>query len=576
MKLNKVKIENFRKFKNIKFNLGKRITVVSGVNGIGKSSLVALLSSIAGERNHRLNGIAFQPEFRDYFEISKAEPFEDYRVLIDTDEKIGKENYPLTERISFNNYIKSNRAIRPIPRVCPPIDTEEWGNIKLKKVREDSHSNSGRLHIPTIYLSLARLMPPVESDQESEEITDTDVIKKKGYADFYTKCYNAVLYESIDYDEETSMFLKKHVGKNKGQHQKQHLFVEIKNSTSRTISAGQDTLGSIIAALTDFYALKDKLKDNYKGGLLCIDEIDATLHPSAVYKLMELLKEEAEKLDLQIILTTHSLTVLRWIINQEDEKQYKLIYFVDTNLPNILSEPSMEKIKADLFDQVSPVLTPQVKVFTEDEAGKNLFNLLLKSMEVDKDLRVGIQSLHLGGEQLIKLPELDDVFRQFLMVPDGDKSQKKPIINSDTESISEITHNYARKYTPIKVAANVVFLPSIYPPEILIYKMIEEYVEEYEIHSNFWNSLKMNSSNVNYVSQRVAEYAKISKQTKYKDIHENKEWLEFVINFINDSCLIKDYIKNGKGAQYLKDFYKQLHIGLTAVVKSRKKVLFDE
>lgn len=106
--------------------------------------------------------------------------------------------------------------------------------------------------------------------------------------------------------------------------------------------------------------------------------------------------------------------------------------------------------------------------------------------------------------------------------------------------------------------------------------MIEEYVEEYEIHSNFWNSLKMNSSNVNYVSQRVAEYAKISKQTKYKDIHENKEWLEFVINFINDSCLIKDYIKNGKGAQYLKDFYKQLHIGLTAVVKSRKKVLFDE
>ena len=270
-------------------------------------------------------------------------------------------------------------------------------------------------------------MPPVESDQESEEITDTDVIKKKGYADFYTKCYNAVLYESIDYDEETSMFLKKHVGKNKGQHQKQHLFVEIKNSTSRTISAGQDTLGSIIAALTDFYALKDKLKDNYKGGLLCIDEIDATLHPSAVYKLMELLKEEAEKLDLQIILTTHSLTVLRWIINQEDEKQYKLIYFVDTNLPNILSEPSMEKIKADLFDQVSPVLTPQIKVFTEDEAGKNLFNLLLKSMEVDKDLRVGIQSLHLGGEQLIKLPELDDVFRQFLMVPDGDKSQKNQL-----------------------------------------------------------------------------------------------------------------------------------------------------
>ncbi|CAM2975961.1 AAA family ATPase [Lactobacillus crispatus] len=578
MKLCNVKIDKFRKFKNVEFKLGKRMTVVSGVNGIGKSSMISLIASVAGERKYRLNGLSFHPEFKDYFEIEKSEPFDKYRVWIDTDKKIGKNQYPLTERISFSNNTKSHRDIRPIPRVSSPINTEKWGKVTLKQVMKDSHSNSGRLPIPTVFLSLARLMPPVESDQETIGIGPNNGIKKDGYADFYIKCYNSVLYESIDYDNKESMFLNKHIGKVKEKNQRKHLFVNIKNATNRTISAGQDTLGSIIAAITDFYALKRKLGSEYTGGLLCIDEIDATLHPSAVYKLMELLKKEAEELDLQIIVTTHSLTVLNWINTQEtqEKENYRLLYFVDTNMPHILENSSIDNIKADLYDQISSNLLPQITAFTEDEAGKKLLELLLKEWENSKKIRINISSLHLGGEQLIKFPKINNIFRRILIVPDGDQRTKRKIVSNNKELISDITKKYGKEKnsTSIKADPNVLFLPSEYSPEVLIYKMIEEYVEDYETHGDFWNSISVND--INYPSQRVKEYVKISPQTTYEDIHEKKNWLNYSLGFLENSNFLKDYMVKGKGKQYLNDFYTNLDKAINAVAKSNKIKLFDE
>lgn len=42
LKLVSVNIENFRSFRDVKFNTGRKITVISGQNGVGKSNLVSL------------------------------------------------------------------------------------------------------------------------------------------------------------------------------------------------------------------------------------------------------------------------------------------------------------------------------------------------------------------------------------------------------------------------------------------------------------------------------------------------------------------------------------------------------
>ncbi len=67
MRYKRIKIDQFRNIKNIEFELGRRITVISGVNGIGKSSLLALLASTSGTTDKRLNNLQFQPEFTDLF-----------------------------------------------------------------------------------------------------------------------------------------------------------------------------------------------------------------------------------------------------------------------------------------------------------------------------------------------------------------------------------------------------------------------------------------------------------------------------------------------------------------------------
>ena len=53
--------------------------------------------------------------------------------------------------------------------------------------------------------------------------------------------------------------------------------MDIVNTPTLSQSIGQDNIGNIISALVDIYVLS--LQDGYEGALLCIDEIDVSLHP---------------------------------------------------------------------------------------------------------------------------------------------------------------------------------------------------------------------------------------------------------------------------------------------------------
>lgn len=44
VKINKISIENFRRFHNIEFNIGSCITLIAGQNGTNKSTLLGMLS----------------------------------------------------------------------------------------------------------------------------------------------------------------------------------------------------------------------------------------------------------------------------------------------------------------------------------------------------------------------------------------------------------------------------------------------------------------------------------------------------------------------------------------------------
>jgi ABC-type multidrug transport system ATPase subunit len=95
------------------------------------------------------------------------------------------------------------------------------------------------------------------------------------------------------------------------------------------------------------------LGGEYIGGLLVIDEIEAGLHPRAQIKLMNLLKSQANSLDLQIVLTSHSLTVIKYIFDLKDPLNISgldsVVYLTDTRLPRLMKDPTYTKIKYDML-----------------------------------------------------------------------------------------------------------------------------------------------------------------------------------------------------------------------------------
>ena len=119
--------------------------------------------------------------------------------------------------------------------------------------------------MPTIYLSLSRLYPLGETKLGISNLSNRTKFIQKGYYKQYATMYNDVFPDSIDPNNiQASIITKQVTGKKR-------ININPNKSSSTTQSVGQDNLGSIIGAITDFYALKDQLGEKYKGGILCID-----------------------------------------------------------------------------------------------------------------------------------------------------------------------------------------------------------------------------------------------------------------------------------------------------------------
>ena len=384
MKYRTFYVNNFRKFIDIKMPIGKKITVISGINGIGKSSLLSLISSSTGTSDKRISGTNFQPEFSDYFQVDEKENYNEYKLFVEFDSLVyhNESSYFLTKRLGFRNDTRTGRGIRVLPRNSKPLQEviDKVSSITIKAANKEASeqlniTDSKRIPLPTIYLSLSRLYPLGETKLEISELNNRTNFIQKGYYKQYATMYNYVFPNSIDINNAQASILTKQVA------EKKRININPNNSSPTTQSVGQDSLGSIIGAITDFYALKDQLGSDYKGGVLCIDELDASLHPSALLSLFNLLDEETaeDKLNLQVLITTHSLTILNRIISLENKspKDYSLIYFKDPDLPRLSEIKSYTALKADMFDDYS-FISPKINVYFEDETTERVFELVNK------------------------------------------------------------------------------------------------------------------------------------------------------------------------------------------------------
>ncbi|GAB2028157.1 AAA family ATPase [Lactovum odontotermitis] len=560
-----IKIPKFRKFQNIETKVGSRITVVSGINAIGKSSLLSLIASSSGTPNKRLSGGNFQPEFMEYFKLSPdADEISGYEIFVDYQTS---DNYKYRRKISFNDYRKDNRGIRVIPRGAKIEGLETLKSVNKKLKDTYSIGASARIPIPTIFVSLSRLFPVGESGANIAEKTmrSNNDFFTKGGAEKYKNWYNQVFFNSIQKDS-AERFQKN--GKN-------YFHMELADSKSETQSVGQDNLGFIISALIDFYILKKQDPINYAGGVLCIDEIDASLHPSAQIKLFNLLTEISGELNLQIFITTHSLEILRRIVELENENsdKFRLLYFLDPNIPHLLDYQSFDDLKVSLFEETT-VVTPIVKVYVEDSIAVRLLNLLCKTA---KNLGIGINLIEFkpicsefGKEQLLKLPEMDSAyFNKICIIVDGDgkldaNSQypvdESLIQNSNVLPLDGITPRKAFNRD------NVLSLPSLIMPEIYLYRIIYSYANSASDHTNFWSGLS-NISETRLLTSATTQQEIVLDKTDKKSI---KAKADYLMDFAEKTQILKDYYSQENNKIELENFIENFDKALKAAEKSMK------
>lgn len=568
-------IEYFRNFKNVSFELGKKITVISGQNGVGKSNLLSLIASGSGLNKKSILGSNFQPEFYDFFNIDKGEDFENYKLYLTYNEDDGET--ALTKRLSFKDDSKTGRGIRIIPRTSN-INVE---GCTIKQAEEDAKNKydvggAARVNIPTIYLSLSRLYPLGERKDsvEIKEVRKTNQFYQKK-ADEKFKCwYNAVIPNSITNEAVLSIVEKTACSR-------ASLHMDIINTPTLSQSIGQDNLGNIISALVDIYLLS--LDSDYKGALLCIDEIDVSLHPDTQIRLLDLFDKLSEELNIQFVLSTHSLTILKEVLYKEKKNNadFKIVYLKSPRAPYVTDKKTYELLKADMFNTLS-FQRPKVKIYFEDKIGKILFEMLIKAFrnifyyvknskgdaalrnssevsyyeKIDERIKnlapllqlndnVKLIPTVLGCEELFKVNEADDYFKRVIFVLDGDARYKEP---SQKPKIKDYLYN---KYDPKKLklndrshSKNICFLPDYFAPESFLYAIIYTVCSNPLEHSPFWRGLDSNEETALYTPERInVLFSNLSEDYNNDDLKNIfKDSLDSILwKFIKKSDIVTYY-----------------------------------
>lgn len=442
MIIKEINIEKFRKFQNQTFQIGNYLTAIAGRNKTLKSTLLGIITqpfSITNTEsplygNKTLEGYNFRSQFKEKFKF-------------DNNETVGSHTWEITLTEDASSLAKYNPfKLTSIPRSQKDQTIRFWHPT-------DRSKGSGYIQAPVYFLSLSRLFPVGETALSSK------TIKPANLSDEEQEQFNQE-YAEILTDQE--IILNTTYGKDK---KITSVGVNTQEGSHLTNSAGQSNIARIILAVFSFQRLKNNNPTGYKGGILAIDEIDATLHPSAQKHLIKFLHKYAKKLDLQIIFTTHSQHILEelraMVLQDQNADNNKVLYLRIDRQPSgsivkILETKGIKDFNMAISDlKLLPYEATKLNAFCEDPVTRNLLSRTIGS-EYYK--RINTIATGIGCGEYMKLYKSPlKEFKNSLIILDGDvKKENKEI----------------KKW--IKRSKNVLSLPDDTCPEISFYNMLQD------------------------------------------------------------------------------------------------------
>ncbi len=352
MKITSLTLENFRHLTNQTIEIGSIMTAIAGQNGTGKSSLLGWIAQAANfsGTEKTLSNSFFKSKYSEIFRFC---PIKDYKNQYNVTLNFEENNIADFKKLS-TRYIKNDNRYR--------VDFDGRGTA---------------LNFPVVFLGLKRLIPL--ASENDIEIQSTVL----GSADVthFSKLSREILFLTREKIE--SEFVKST--------NKQMLAMKTAKYGHLGNSAGQDSLGQIIASILSFRKLKEEIGENYKGGILLIDEIDATLYAGSQLMLIDKLFNLARRFEVQVIFTTHSLEILEKLSEKTgDETKINFLTCFDDTVVNEVN-PDIEWLKHVIREQTGNSVKPaKIHFICEDEVaeawGRNLLNgsLLKKEIEISR------------------------------------------------------------------------------------------------------------------------------------------------------------------------------------------------
>ena len=241
---------------------------------------------------------------------------------------------------------------------------------------------------------------------------------------------------------------------------------------------------------------------------MLIDEIDATLHPAAQKRLIDLLVKEAKIIGIQIVITTHSSDLLKHVCNKtrhnniEKNNEVELYYFTNANRRlEMKRNPDYSTIENDLLVESMLQNSNKVKVYSEDKENR----WFMKNLVSEYLPYVDILDVKIGCDQLLSLLKGDiSYFGNALIVLDGDVEDK------DLETISEQLRNRLN---------NIIKLPGSVRPEEVIYN----YILSLDAEHPYWENARKVGMNWTYFRENGPDSPKYNQE---KEREKYKKWFE--------------------------------------------------
>ena len=528
IRVSKLKVTKFRNFTpGSVYNIGPCITLIAGINGTSKSTLLGMIAQPLGfphvkskEGNKgksvytraydnvdlysykTLANSPFKASYSDVFRMSRkydTKHEHEYNLYLEGD---GIDD--------SSNIINDGLIIRSEGRKDQKNNNLRFVTNTLKR-----GSGWGNFPHPVIYLGLERLRP-LSTLHKKDIIVQSQlsVNEQQIWSDIYK-------YVMISNGNEKIFPESLETGNN---FKKTYLSVETTYFDGESASAGQDNLGQIITAIISFYRLKKQLGDSYQGGMLLIDEFDATLHPIAQLLLLEKFIAYAKKLNLQIVSTTHSLTVIEHALQKC--KDNVILLYLQKQGQKIIPQNGVDYdfVLSDLANiskkaKLKPL--PKTTVLFEDSIGRSFFeqitgNIFKQYIETysaidNRDLCLSNGVLKNIAEHLA--PKKIPAFSNIIFVLDPDSGH---LSNSKTP--------------------NLLVLPGPHKTQWCIEKIINLFLLNLQQDDELWAALGLS------FSQCMARYNNIENDPTYpKEQEKKKQYKNWFLEQLNNG----NFGKNG-------------------------------